>query len=123
MMVKMDAPVKRAAADGAGGLLNDEVLDQLEGNRELIAKFEELLRVGLGRELANLERALVAGDDELIVRAAHTLKGLAAGLRVAEPGKLARDLEQSRRAGCPEEEQNRAVVLEQLTALGMAPAE
>ncbi len=103
MMAKMDAP-KRAEAGGARSLLNDEILDQFGGNRELIAKFEELLRVGLGRELANLEQALAAGDGELIVRAAHTIKGLAANLRVAEPGDLARDLEQSRRAGHPEED-------------------
>lgn len=104
-------------------LLNDEVLDQLGGDKELIAKFEELLRVGLGRELANLEQALAAGDDELIVRAAHTIKGLAANLRVAEPGELARDLEQNRRDGGPEEEAGSSFARLRLSCLRVLESE
>lgn len=87
-----------AAGDG-GRLFSDDFLAQLAGDQAALAKFEEMLRTGLQRELGRLEQAIAAADCSAAGAAAHTFKGLAANLRWKRPWQLAKELEQLLAAG------------------------
>ena len=66
----------------AAGVRTDEALERFLGSEALLMKF--LLRFPSDQNFARLEEALAAGDPAGAFAAAHTLKGVAGNLSLAD---------------------------------------
>ncbi len=81
--------------------LDEEMIEELRSilSDDGLAELVELYLVEAPRGLADLQRALAAGDVDGLRTAAHRLKGAAAGVGAQVVAELTRDLERAAQAG------------------------
>ena len=77
----------------------DELLERVDGDRELLGQLAALFSQGLPGLLGQMEAGLRAGDGEATARAAHTLKGALLNLAAGPAAELARQVEDGGRLG------------------------
>ncbi len=75
------------------------LLRLMGGDREMTAMLVPDMLAGIDTELSNLTRAISAHEADVVARAIHTLKGLAAGIAAPAARQMAADLERSVRDG------------------------
>jgi signal transduction histidine kinase/CheY-like chemotaxis protein len=74
-------------------------LNRVDGDAQLLAEMVAIFQEEGPRQLATLREALATGDQELLQRTAHSLKGALSSLDATAAANCARDLEQLARAG------------------------
>lgn len=84
---------EEAALPTIVGLQLDSALQRLGGNRALLRKLLGRFCETQGDAAARIHQALQAGDQELALRTAHTLKGLAGNLGAQHLSDMADELE------------------------------
>jgi PAS domain S-box-containing protein len=93
--VPAGAPGQEPPAEAAGPQVLDRpaLLQRVGGDRTLLRQVIELFLNGSTRYVATMREALAAGDTSRLCRAAHTLKGSAAGLGALGVMEAARRVE------------------------------
>lgn len=81
----------------------ERVVEQLEGNAELIGQMVELFQADYPGELEQGRQAIATGDGPTLARAAHTLKGMVGTLGMRQAGRLTDELESRGKEGVLEE--------------------
>jgi HPt (histidine-containing phosphotransfer) domain-containing protein len=86
---------ERPVEEAGGGPVLDRpaLLKRVGGDRTLLRQVIELFLSGSARQVATMREALAAGDTTRLCRAAHTLKGSAAGLGALGVMEAARRIE------------------------------
>ncbi len=77
----------------------NELLEELDGDRDLLLELTDLFRQSRGETLGQARTALDRGDCRLLERSAHTLKGMSANLRARRVEEAARNVEELARHG------------------------
>jgi two-component system sensor histidine kinase/response regulator len=83
----------------------DEVIDlpglmsNLEGNRQLLREVIALFLDCCPKHIAQIELALSNGDNQILWRESHTLKGAIGSLHAPRAYRIVSSLEQSARSG------------------------
>jgi HPt (histidine-containing phosphotransfer) domain-containing protein len=75
------------------------MLDRLDGDRELASMLVEVYRQDCTQLLSDLSAGLETGNLSEVVRAAHSLKGLAANFEAIEASQVAATVEKMAHAG------------------------
>ncbi|GEM_PF-1298753 len=91
-----------AALENVAVFAHDELLERVEGDRELAATLLEILVEGLEDALAGLQQAAAERDLAELGRLAHGLKGAALNGGAARLAEVARRIETAAQAGAPE---------------------
>ena len=71
----------------------EKLLEEVEGNVDLLRRLAGLYLEGLPQQLERLRVGVRSGDASLVEKTAHTLKGSLAQFYAPGPGKLAYQLE------------------------------
>ncbi|SDS52586.1 PAS domain-containing hybrid sensor histidine kinase/response regulator [Pseudomonas oryzae] len=87
------APVEDCELPAVAGLQQEAALQRLGGNRALLRKLLERFCETQGDAAVCIGQALQAGDRELALRAAHTLRGLAGNIGAQLLASIAAELE------------------------------
>ena len=74
-------------------------LEQAGGDEEMLAELLDLLCTSSVDDLARIQAAMAQGDAAAMGDAAHSIKGAAASLGVAQLATLAETIEKAGRAG------------------------
>jgi signal transduction histidine kinase/CheY-like chemotaxis protein len=88
-----------ASAAGPRAFDRDELMERIDGDRELLSELVQVFREGLGPLIGELESAVAAGDPTRVQRAGHTLKGALLNLAAHPAAELAREIDDSARRG------------------------
>jgi len=108
-----EAAAPSDAAPKAGGLFHrEELLERVEGDRELLAEMVELFEQDSPRLLAAIREAVARGDGGMLERAAHTLKGSVSNFAAPAATAAALRLEQMGREGKLEQSGEACTALE-----------
>ena len=81
------------AAAGDSPIRLEDVLQRVDGDRELLAEITQIFAQQSGELLASLRTAAAAGDARTVEQHAHTLRGSVANFGARRAAQLAQDLE------------------------------
>lgn len=86
-------------SDGLPIIDRPDALERMAGSEELLNSLFDLFLNEYDNYLGNIERAAAAGNNDDLIRAAHTLKGALATLSARRSCKKAEELEHATKAG------------------------
>jgi two-component system sensor histidine kinase/response regulator len=89
-----------------------ELLERVDGDRELIAELLELLRNDYPRQIEAMHRAIDSNNSESLEQVAHSMRGALGNLAAVNGAVIASELERIGKSGCNADAPKRLAELE-----------